>query len=158
MPSGVTSIGNAAFRGCGFTSITIPDSVTEIGNSAFLYCRNLNNVIIGDGVEILPFDAFGYIGENVPKEHDIYVRVGKAVTEIGHDALLVSRLGSPNDILEMTATTPPKIMVSDANTASFGPYWDTIIVPKGYIDVYRAADEWCLIESKYSTDIVEASE
>ena len=45
--SGVTSIGDSAFRRSGLESITIPDSVTTIGESAFYYCKNLKNVQLG---------------------------------------------------------------------------------------------------------------
>ena len=34
----VTAIGDNAFAGCVFTSITIPDSVTSIGDNAFSNC------------------------------------------------------------------------------------------------------------------------
>lgn len=74
IPDGVTSIGNAAFKGydtltrviipnsvkligdyafssCdGLTSINIPDSVTQIGLSAFEYCSSLKNINIPDSV------------------------------------------------------------------------------------------------------------
>ena len=47
---GVTSIGAAAFSGCGLISITIPDSVTSIENHAFAYCSNLTGITIPDSV------------------------------------------------------------------------------------------------------------
>ena len=47
IPSGVTTIGYSAFRGCEkLTSITIPNSVTKIGTFAFIGCRSLKSVTI----------------------------------------------------------------------------------------------------------------
>ncbi len=47
IPASVTSIGQSAFEGCkGLTSITIPASVTSIGNSAFKSCYNLTSVTV----------------------------------------------------------------------------------------------------------------
>ena len=45
--SGVTSIGNWAFRDCtGLTSVTIPASVTSIGQSAFALCIGLASITV----------------------------------------------------------------------------------------------------------------
>ena len=45
IPEGVTSIGNAAFKGyTALSSITIPSSVTEIGDGAFYGCTGLKTV------------------------------------------------------------------------------------------------------------------
>ena len=91
IPSGVTSIGNNAFRECsslssislpatltsiaeyafykctGFTTLTIPSSVTEIGSSAFDYCTNNQTITLdwnpSDTTErTIANDAFGYTG------------------------------------------------------------------------------------------------
>ena len=59
IPDSVTSIGEAAFRGCsGFTSITIPDSVTSIGEFAFYNCSGLTSITIGSGVTSIVNSAF----------------------------------------------------------------------------------------------------
>ncbi|MCQ2450284.1 MAG: leucine-rich repeat domain-containing protein, partial [Clostridia bacterium] len=43
--TGVTAIGNSAFRGCtGLTSVTIGNSVTTIGNRAFYGCSGLTEI------------------------------------------------------------------------------------------------------------------
>ena len=61
IPSGVTSIGIAAFVGCyGLTSVTIPDGVAVIDQYAFSSCDALRSITIPDSVsEILP-GAFSY--------------------------------------------------------------------------------------------------
>ena len=47
IPSDVTEIGKAAFRGCtSLTSITIPSNVTLIGNGAFYDCSSLTSVTV----------------------------------------------------------------------------------------------------------------
>ena len=60
IPSGVTTIGNHAFRDCySLTSITIPDSVTTIGSWAFSGCTSLTSITIPASVTTIGSSAFG---------------------------------------------------------------------------------------------------
>ena len=59
LPSGITTIGNSAFRACsGLTSITIPSSVTNIATSAFQSCTGLTSITIPSSVTTLGESAF----------------------------------------------------------------------------------------------------
>jgi len=49
IPNTVTIIGDKAFEGCGFSSITIPNSVTRIGEYAFRDC-GLSSIVIPNSV------------------------------------------------------------------------------------------------------------
>ena len=59
----VTSIGDAAFRGCALlTSVTIGDGVTHIGNDVFDSCYRLTSVTIGKNVTSIGDFAFIFCG------------------------------------------------------------------------------------------------
>ena len=64
--SGVTSIGEDAFRNCSnLNSVTIPSSVTSIGSAAFRYCENLNSItILGNSIDIAKGAFYGCLLEN----------------------------------------------------------------------------------------------
>lgn len=59
VPSGVTTLQNGCFAGCGsLTTVTFPQSLKTIGSSAFVDCSSLGNVIISEGVCSIGADAF----------------------------------------------------------------------------------------------------
>lgn len=59
IPSGVVSIGEAAFHGCSkLESITLPSGVTSIGKSAFGFCLSLTAAEIPSGVGIIDDGVF----------------------------------------------------------------------------------------------------
>lgn len=52
--SGLKTIKNDAFRGCGsLTEIVIPDNVTELGSFAFQDCYGAESITIGSGIKII---------------------------------------------------------------------------------------------------------
>ncbi len=61
IPSGVTSIGEAAFVECtALTNVTIPDSVSSIGRTAFYGCSGLTGITIPDSVTNIGSYSFGF--------------------------------------------------------------------------------------------------
>jgi hypothetical protein len=61
LPTGITSIGNAAFRYCsGLTSMVIPSGVTSIGISAFERCTGLTSITIPSGVTSIGENGLKY--------------------------------------------------------------------------------------------------
>ena len=58
IPDNITTIGEDAFYGCTFTSISIPSNVTSIGIGAFYRCFNLITITIPEKVTSIEWDAF----------------------------------------------------------------------------------------------------
>lgn len=54
----ITSIGEYAFQGCIFSSITIPNKVTSIETGTFAACGQLLNIMIPNGVKYINRTAF----------------------------------------------------------------------------------------------------
>ncbi len=58
-PSSPFSIGDYAFRGCRFTSLTLPSSLTEIGIEAFAHCKGLKSLTLSPSLSRIGYNAFG---------------------------------------------------------------------------------------------------
>ncbi len=58
IPDSVTVIGDGAFWGSNFASVTIPEGVTSIGTYAFYLCTELDAVIIPESVNSIGESAF----------------------------------------------------------------------------------------------------
>jgi hypothetical protein len=81
IPEGVTSIGEAAFRGCtSLTEIKLSKGVTSIGDIAFWGCSRLKSVIIAEGVTSIGEDAFSECTSLTE------IKLPESVTSIGGDA------------------------------------------------------------------------
>ena len=79
IPDGVTSIGEAAFCGCGMTKITLPDTVKSIGERAFEHC-NMTEIAISNGVTSIGDKAFSWC-DNLTE-----IAIPDSVTSIGEFA------------------------------------------------------------------------
>ena len=104
IPNGITTIGNAAFRGCsGLSSVIFPNSVINIGGEAFGYCTRLTNIAIPNGVRSIGDSALegcqGLTSVSIPD----------TVTNIGISAF--------QHCSGLTSVTIPNSVVSIGNSA-----------------------------------------
>ncbi len=60
LPVTLKKINTMAFANSALNSITIPDNVVSVGNGAFMWCKNLTNVHIGNGIEIISSNMFAF--------------------------------------------------------------------------------------------------
>jgi hypothetical protein len=77
---GVTNIGDYAFDGCDFASITIPNSVTSIGSGAFSQCHGLTSITLPESVTTVGDYAF------MDCEWLTSITIPNSVTSIGSGA------------------------------------------------------------------------
>ena len=80
IPDSVTAIGNYAFGETDLEKITIPDSVTELGDNVFNNCGKLKEVVIGNGIKVIPGWTFS---QNKALER---VSLSEGIREIGENA------------------------------------------------------------------------
>ena len=104
VPHGVTSINEAAFRGCDkLKNVAIPDSVTSIGDFAFQYCSSLNNIEIPDSVTTIGDLTFAYC-DNLSS-----IVIPDSVTNIGSNAFfgcdLITSIVIPNSMASISKDT-----------------------------------------------------
>lgn len=153
----ITEIPSTAFNSCKeLTSVTIPKTVVSIpkgyANNPFGDCHNLKEINVENGNEYFCSENGALFDKNknrlisCPSFEGHYIIPG-SVTEIDGNAF-----GPRTTSATVLATTPP-----DVGAAVFGgtmaPYVETITVPKGCGETYKAAEGW----SGYKELIVEES-
>ena len=125
----VESIGASEFYGCtSLTSIVIPDKVKTIGSNAFYGCKSLSSITIGESVEKIEGPFYGctsLTSITLPKSVT-YVRLGQ-----GSDPSINS--------ITLLGKVPPTIGDSFSSRTLLKMQ---IKVPKGYLEVYQAAEGW----------------
>ena len=127
---GVTSIGDYAFRFCNkLISIDIPDRVTNIGDYAFSRCIGLTTINIPEGMRSIEYSAF------YECSHLSSVTISAGITNIAAFAFA----GCSNLVnVTILATTPPTTLYG----TNFLAENDTLYVPVGCVDAYKAIPEW----------------
>lgn len=119
------------YRNTSLRAVKITDKETEISENEFYGCTNLQQVEIGDGLTTIGKWAFS--GCSSLK----YFTFGSKLENIGQGAF-----SNCTALVEITskAQTPPACesqALEDINK------WEcTLNVPKGYLSVYQAADQW----------------
>ena len=129
----VSGIGSYAFHHCAtLTSVTIPNTVETIGVGSFVRC-SLPSIVIPNSVTTLGEEAFADCSDLKD------VTVGSGVT-----GFRGAFKGCNLNTFTILATTPPTIDDSSFEYASgLTPVINTtLIVPRGSIDAYTAAEVW----------------
>ena len=107
IPSGVIRLDSESFRDCiGLTSVIIPSGVTSIGNSAFESCTSLTSIDIPDSVTSISTYAFQSCSDLTS------VTIPDSVTSIGNAAF--------NGCRSLTSVTIPSGVTSIGNAAFYG--------------------------------------
>ena len=150
----VTSIGDAAFSGCGgLTSVTIPNSVTTIESCAFYGCSGLTSVTIPNSVTSIESSVFhGCSGLTS-------VTIPNSVTSIGSDAFSfctgLTSVTIPNSVTSiersvfhgcsgLTSVTIPNSVTSIGNSAFTGcSRLTSVTIPNSVTSIERFAFNGC---------------
>ena len=130
--SGVTSIGNSAFSGCGsLTNITIPESVNSIGLCSFEYCSGLTTITIPD--DVTSIGSFAFSGCTSLTS----IAIPEGVTSIGESAFY----GCSN--LTGSITIPDGVTSIGSSTFSGCSSLTSIAIPEGVTSIGEYAFQGC---------------
>ena len=160
--TGLTSIGQGAFSGCGSLALTsLPSGLTSIGAKAFWNCGSLALTSLPEGLTEIENGVFMNIKNNW--EHDALIHLksigdasafqmnifqdrwttlGDGITYIGGSAFFWATL----DRIKILATTPPQL--KDAYTVGNNTFVNDnrqhiqVYVPDEALDAYKSADNW----------------
>lgn len=139
IPSSVTSIGESAFIYSAISNVNLPESITEIGTAAFCLCPNLTQIQLPSTLTSIPLGAFMASGLSE-------ITIPASVTEIQDYAF--SMIPSLTKVAVESATPPTlgtEVFTYDENDPGFEPTnvaACTLLVPKGTLATYQAADQW----------------
>ena len=125
--TGVTSIGDSAFRGAkSLESITIPDSVTSIGSDAFSGASSLKSITIPDSVTSISLRAF-YNASSLES-----ITIPEGVTSIGTFAFRGAK--------SLTSITIPDSVTSIGDFAfAYASSLESITIPEGVTSIGESA-------------------
>ena len=82
--SGVTTIGNNAFRAAAVQQVTIPSTITTIGEYAFFNTSYLKNISVPSSVTSIGAYAYGYAGRSTTENQTLSIY--NSVTSMGRGA------------------------------------------------------------------------
>ena len=140
IPTGVTSIGDEAFRNCrNLTAITIPESVTRIGYWAFAGCEGIVRVTIPGGVESICTNAF----ENCDRLS--HVTISDGVRVIGADSFRNCRRLK-------RLVIPASVRVVGAGAFANCEDLEEVTIVSGKTKIYRGAFSGCPCEAQLKRD------
>ena len=145
IPSGVTSIGGYAFKGCtSLTEITIPNSVVDIGESAFENCTNLTIYgYFGSAAETsaaenkISFVSIGGVQTTEPVATTTTELVTTTTISTSKATSTTARTVTPPSTAikhQATATSENQTTTSSTSSESFSPIYGDINLD-GQVDI-----------------------
>ena len=136
LPTSVTEIGEGAFAGNFFTSVSIPNNVTTIKKSTFSWCSNLERIDIGKKVTNIEKDAFTY-------SPNIRTIICKNVTPAVFESTTFT--DNFNEIIKDSARlVVPEVALTDYQNA---PVWQEFLDIQGKTELNPTAVEEAVIEN-----------
>ena len=170
LPSGITSIGNGAFRGCSSLALTeLPSGITSIGNNAFQNCIKLALTELPSGITSIGDSAFTYCSSLALTE------LPSGITSIGSQAFRYCKslsqitinsntlsLGTNSfgdctnlkKIILPNIVTIPSLSSSTFSGTPIASGTGYIYVPDTLVDSFKSATNW----STYADQIKPISE
>lgn len=142
LPEGLEEIGDNVFYhslcymdfySSGLKVLVLPQSLKKIGEWAFTHCSELESLDLPEGLERIGANAFGVHMLDT-------IRIPSTVKELGERALYCNTWMGRGTYYVYPRTPPVCVRYTfgDLDFENCTPY-----VPKGCVEAYRKAHEWC---------------